>query len=70
LLLGFLACFFGEDEVHLVNGGTKKVSELRSGMKVYSMNGQNKLTNDEVILILHREPNGTGKQLSLVFDYK
>jgi hypothetical protein len=56
----FLVCFFGESKVRLVDGDTKKISELRSGMKVYSMNSHNEIMEDEVVMMLHREPNETG----------
>ncbi|CAF0826710.1 unnamed protein product [Adineta steineri] len=52
-------CFFGDDHVRLVNGDITTISELRSGMKVYSMNNRNELMEDEVIMILHRDPDET-----------
>ncbi|CAF4022995.1 unnamed protein product, partial [Adineta steineri] len=52
-------CFFGEDQVRLVNGDITTISELRSGMRVYSMNNRNELMEDEVIMILHRDPDET-----------
>jgi hypothetical protein len=56
----FLVCFLGDSKVRLVNGDTKKISELRSGMKVYSMNSLNEIMEDEVVMMLHLEPNETG----------
>ncbi|CAF0767446.1 unnamed protein product [Adineta steineri] len=53
------SCFFGEDQVRLVNGDITTISELRSGMRVYSMNNRNELMEDEVIMILHRDPDET-----------
>jgi len=65
--LYFLACFYGEDEVRLINGDIKTISELRSGMKVYSMNSRNEIIEDEIIMMLHRDPNETGTFIS--FDF-
>jgi len=59
-LYDFLVCFLGDSKVRLVNGDTKKISELRSGMNVYSMNGHNEIMEDEVVIMLHLEPNETG----------
>jgi hypothetical protein len=65
----FLVCFLGDSKVRLVNGDTKKISELRSGMKVYSMNSHNEIMEDEVVMVLHREPNETGMfNLSAFFN--
>jgi len=65
----FLVCFLGDSKVRLVNGDTKKISDLRSGMKVYSMNSHNEIMEDEVIIMLHLEPNETGmSNLFLLFN--
>ncbi|CAF4174308.1 unnamed protein product, partial [Adineta steineri] len=53
------SCFFGDDQVRLVNGDITTISELRSGMKVYSMNNRNEIVEDEVIMFFHRDPDET-----------
>ncbi|CAF0913620.1 unnamed protein product [Adineta steineri] len=53
------SCFFGGDQVRLVNGDITTISELRSGMIVYSMNNHNEIVEDEVIMMLRRDPDET-----------
>ncbi|CAF1332361.1 unnamed protein product [Didymodactylos carnosus] len=52
-------CFHGDEPVLLVNGEYRKVKNLLSGDRVYSLNEQNRIVEDEIIMMLHLDPNLT-----------
>ncbi|CAF1222581.1 unnamed protein product [Didymodactylos carnosus] len=53
------ACFHGDELVSMISGEYKKVKDLLSGDRVYSLNEQNQIIEDEIIMMVHKEPNTT-----------
>lgn len=52
-----IACYYGNDQVSLVGGGSKSIKDLKSGDKVYSISEDGKdLIEDEIVLMMHNEP--------------
>ncbi|CAF1627551.1 unnamed protein product, partial [Didymodactylos carnosus] len=54
------ACFHGDELVSMISGEYKEAIHLLSGDRVYSLNEQNQIIEDEVIMMVHKEPNATG----------
>lgn len=60
----FLApsCYYGKNAAHLVKGGKRRIEDLKVGDQVWSIDPlTNELVQDEIILMMHNEPNKTGK---------
>lgn len=55
-------CYYGKDFVHLVDGGKRRVEELKLGDRIWSIdpNNPDQLLEDEIMLMAHNEPNRTG----------
>ncbi|CAF1092144.1 unnamed protein product [Didymodactylos carnosus] len=49
-------CFAGDGLVSMVNGEYKPISELRAGDHVYVMDSDNKMVEDEVVMMLDSQP--------------
>ncbi|CAF1322055.1 unnamed protein product [Didymodactylos carnosus] len=50
----FGGCFFGQDEVLLLNGHHRKIEDLNVGDRIYTMNSyNNKIQEDEIIMMMH-----------------
>jgi hypothetical protein len=59
-LLGNPKCFSGDDYVSMANGQTKVLRDLRPGDHVLAMNSEQKIVEDEVIMMLDSQPNRPG----------
>jgi len=62
-LLGNLKCFSGDDHVSMANGETKLLRDLRPGDRVLVMDSEQKIVEDEVMLMLDSQPNRPGLNL-------
>lgn len=53
-----LACYFGDDYVHLIEGGQRQIKNLQVGDRVWGLtdNGQ-RLIEDEIMCIPHAGPS-------------
>lgn len=56
-------CFFGNDTVRLVDGGYCSIANLKPGDRVWSLDENGKIFEDEIVLMAHIESNETGKDL-------
>jgi len=55
------SCFYGKDRVNLIDGGTRRIEELKVGDRIWSLiHHGNYLIQDEIILMMHNGPNGSG----------
>jgi hypothetical protein len=55
------ACFYGTDQVNLIDGGRRSIEQLKVGDRIWSMTDDtSRLVPDEVILIMHNGSNQTG----------
>ncbi len=70
-MLGNPKCFSGDGHVSMANGETKILRDLRPGDRVLVMNSEQKIVEDEVILMLDSQPNRPGLNLFLliIFSY-
>ncbi len=62
-LLGNLKCFSGDDHVSMADGETKLLRDLRPGDRVLVMDSEQKIVEDEVMLMLDSQPNRPGLNL-------
>jgi hypothetical protein len=54
-------CFYGKDQVNLVDGGTRQIEELKVGDRIWSLvHHGNHLIQDEIILMMDNGPNVSG----------
>lgn len=62
------SCYSGKDSAHLISGMRRRIEELKIGDQVWSLDPlTNELIQDEIILLMHNEPNKTGTSLSSSF---
>ncbi|CAF3513673.1 unnamed protein product [Rotaria socialis] len=54
-----IECFFGEDTVRMVDGGYQPIAKLNPGDRVWSLGVNGKMVEDEIVMIMHMEPNTT-----------
>ena len=59
-MIGNPKCFSGDGHVSMANGETKILRGLRPGDRVLVMNSDQKIVEDEVILMLDSQPNRPG----------
>jgi hypothetical protein len=60
-LIILAACFYGKDRVNLIDGGTRRIEELKVGDRIWSLSHHaNYLIQDEIILMMHNGPNVSG----------
>jgi hypothetical protein len=52
-----LKCFSGDDFVSMANGERKPLREIQPGDRVFVMNSQKQIEEDEVIMMLDSQPN-------------
>ena len=54
----FIACYFGEDLVNLVQGGQRKIRHLKAGDKIWSLSSDgHRWIEDEIMCVPHAGPN-------------
>ena len=60
-------CFYGADEVTLVDGGRRAIEDLRVGDRVWSMSvdGQQWI-KDEIVMMMHNGHNQSSENPSMV----
>ncbi len=58
-----LKCFSGDGHVSMANGETKVLRDLRPGDRVLVMDSEQKIVEDEVMLMLDSQPNRPGLNL-------
>lgn len=64
LILRFIApsCYYGKDSAHLITGEKRRIEDLKMGDRVFSIDPlTHELVEDEIVLMMHNEPNRTGK---------
>ena len=66
MYLGSPKCFSGDGHVSMADGQTKLLRNLRPGDRVLVMNSEQKIVEDEVLLMLDSQPNRPGL-LHLIF---
>jgi hypothetical protein len=55
------SCFFGKDMVNLIDGGQRSIEQLKVGDQIWSISSDgNFIIKDEIILMMHNEPNQIG----------
>jgi len=53
-----IACYFGGDYVNLVEGGQRRISNLKAGDRVWTLDRDGKrLIEDEIMVIPHAGPD-------------
>jgi hypothetical protein len=53
---------YGGDSIDLIDGGGRLISKLKVGDRIRSISlDGNKIIDDEIVLMLHNEPNKLGK---------
>ena len=58
-------CFYGEDRVRLVDGGTRLIQDLQVGDRVWSLTSDGQeCIEDEIIMIMHTGRHQTGESTS------
>lgn len=56
------SCYYGKNAAQLVSGEKRRIEDLKAGDRVWSIHPTtNELVQDEIILMMHNEPNKTGK---------
>lgn len=57
------SCYYGKNAAHLINGEKRRIEDLKAGDRVWSIDPvTNELVQDEIILMMHNEPNKTGER--------
>lgn len=56
------SCYYGKDSAHLITGEKRRIEDLKMGDRVFSIDpSTHELIEDEIVLMMHNEPNQTGK---------
>jgi hypothetical protein len=55
------SCFYGKDQVQLVNGEKRSIEYLKVGDRVWSISPDGSaLIEDEIVMMMQNEPNASG----------
>ncbi len=55
------SCFYGKDQVQLVNGEKRSIEYLKVGDRVWSLSSDGSaLIEDEIVMMMQNEPNASG----------